>query len=99
MYLNKQINNLFVLEIYQKEANGRNRSYCRCKCICGNENYHILISDLKKSSSCGCIKRLNGKNKIEEHKSKYVGLSYISEKYGKFTIIDYISSKKGLYYV
>ena len=62
MYLNKQFNNLFVLEIYQKESNGRNRSYCRCKCICGNENYHILISDLKKSSSCGCIKRLNGKN-------------------------------------
>ena len=94
-YINKTFGNLLVFEVYHKKFTERNKTFCKCKCcVCGNENYHCLVSDLKKISSCGCSKKISGKNKIEKHKIKYMGKSYISDTYGEFTIVNYLSTKE-----
>lgn len=68
------------------KKNGRTKSYCKCKCDCGNEclveSHHIRN---RPHPNCGCMTKY--------YRSLSNRESHIGEKYGKLTIIDEISEE------
>lgn len=84
-YLNKYYGKLYAKDIYKKDG----INFCICNCECGNENYHVRASDLRKAISCGCVKSGNGKIRLDKNRQKLVNKVYNTNNYGTYRIIDY----------
>lgn len=97
-YINQENENLKVIDVfYKQKIQGKwtcNIAKVKCKCLLCGKEITVSPGDFKKMKSCGCIKSIRGKEKIEKSKSKWLGKIFENNLGQKYKVIDYKNSKE-----